>query len=98
MQTAADYRSSNAESGRGDGNTPRFPEVCVRRLNERVKQMLEIGEILGGMAGLKYRPQVCAPLLEYSAVSLCTAAVAPPKHLGPTYFFPPNKLKTFYAL
>jgi hypothetical protein len=54
--------------------------VFVRRLNERVKQMLEIGEILGGMAGLKYRPQVRARLLEYSEVALCTADVASQNH------------------
>ena len=64
VQTAADYRSSNAESGRGNGNAPRFPEVCVRRLNERAKQMLEIGEIPGCIAGLKYRTQSCARLPE----------------------------------
>jgi hypothetical protein len=80
VQTAADYRSSNAESGRADGNTPRFPEVFVRRLNEGVEQMLEIGEILGGMAGLKYRPQIRARLLEYSEVALCTADVASQNH------------------
>ena len=80
MQTAAHYRSSNAESGCADGGIPRFPEVFVRRLNERVKQMLEIGEILGGMAGLKYRTQVRARLLEYCEVALCTADVASQNH------------------
>jgi len=80
MQTAADYRSSNSESGRSDGNTPRFPEVCARSLNERVQQMLEIGEILGGMASLNYRPPVCARLLEYCEVALCTADVASQNH------------------
>ena len=80
MQTAADYRPSNAESSRGDGNTSRLPEMRVRRLNESAEQMLEIWEIPRGVTGLKYQPQAGPRLLEYSEVALCTADVASQNH------------------